>query len=164
MTGTYIHKIDAKGRLFLPISMRNELGESICVSRSFTKECAVVYSSRQWDEIREQIRQKPMDEAGEMQTYLGSLSSEQDFDAQGRITLKQDLRDEYNLNESVVVVGSMEWAEIWNADEWKEYNRTQTEEQRAKREKMKKDLGKIVVNVKLESAKNKQTDDMQNES
>ena len=142
MTGKYKHSVDGKGRLFLPAKMRDELGRNVCVSRSLTHECAVVYSQRQWEDIKAKIRELPIDEASEIQTELGAYSSEQELDSQGRIIIKQELRDDFDLGGEVMVVGALEWVQIWNLEKWQE------KEASFSLEKMKKSVGKLIFNGK----------------
>ena len=43
LSGEYEHKLDAKGRLIMPLKLRAELGESFMVTKGIDK-CLYVYS------------------------------------------------------------------------------------------------------------------------
>ncbi len=58
MTGVYNHNIDAKGRLFIPARLREELGDTFYVTLSMEK-CLTAYSSASWDEFKEKIKAMP---------------------------------------------------------------------------------------------------------
>ena len=49
MTGEYQHSIDTKGRLFIPASLREELGDTIYVTISIERALAA-YSEETWRE------------------------------------------------------------------------------------------------------------------
>lgn len=48
MTGTYEHSIDAKGRLFIPSRLREELGVSFYLAMG-VDACLAVYPQSTWD-------------------------------------------------------------------------------------------------------------------
>ena len=47
MTGEYQHSLDAKGRLFIPAKLREELGDMFYVTISMDK-CLNAYSAESW--------------------------------------------------------------------------------------------------------------------
>ena len=58
MTGVYPHSLDAKGRLFIPAKLRDELGEVFYVTLSMEK-CLTAYSSEGWKALEEKIKAMP---------------------------------------------------------------------------------------------------------
>ena len=48
MTGQYAHNIDAKGRLFIPAKLREELGETFHVTIG-PDHCLTIYPNDTWD-------------------------------------------------------------------------------------------------------------------
>ena len=48
MTGTYEHSIDAKGRLFIPAKLREELGSAFYLAMG-VDACLAVYPQATWD-------------------------------------------------------------------------------------------------------------------
>ena len=50
MTGQFSHNIDAKGRLFIPASLRKELGQTFHVTVG-QDHCLSVYSDESWAAI-----------------------------------------------------------------------------------------------------------------
>ena len=50
MTGIYQHTLDAKGRLFIPAKLREELGETFYVTIS-PEKCLSAYSQENWDDV-----------------------------------------------------------------------------------------------------------------
>ena len=50
MTGEFQHNLDAKGRLFIPARMRDELGEIFYVTLSMDR-CLSAYSGESWQDF-----------------------------------------------------------------------------------------------------------------
>ena len=48
MTGTYEHSIDAKGRLFIPAKLREELGVTFYLAMG-VDACLAIYPQSTWD-------------------------------------------------------------------------------------------------------------------
>ena len=116
MTGIYQHTIDAKGRLFIPARLREELGDVFHVTISMEK-CLSAYSSESWDRFMEKIKAMPKAKQIKMRP-LFSHAAKCELDGQGRILLTRELRDFAGLKKSVAVVGSGECAEFWDSEEW----------------------------------------------
>ena len=52
MTGTYEHSIDAKGRLFIPAKLREELGSAFYLAMG-VDACLAIYPQSTWDRFTE---------------------------------------------------------------------------------------------------------------
>ena len=118
MTGQYQHTIDAKGRLFIPAKLREELGDTFYVTIS-DEACLTVYSEERWEQFRKQFDEAPYSQARAMRV-LFALAAKCEPDAQGRILLPQKLRALKHLEKDVTVVGVGSHAEIWSTDAWNE--------------------------------------------
>ena len=116
MTGIFQHSLDAKGRLFIPAKLREELGEVFYVTLSMEK-CLSAYSSESWDKFMDKIMAMPKVKQIKMRP-LFAHAAKCELDGQGRILLPQALRDFAGLIKNVTVVGSGECAEFWDADTW----------------------------------------------
>ena len=124
MTGVYQHTLDAKGRLFIPARLREELGDVFYVTLSMEK-CLSAYSSESWDRFTEKIKAMPKSKQIKMRP-LFSHAAKCELDTQGRILLPQALRDFAGLDKNVAVVGSGECAEFWNAEAWAAVDNAET--------------------------------------
>ncbi len=118
MTGQYQHSIDAKGRLFIPAKLREELGPRFYVTIAGTDLCLAVYSEEGWKKLTEKFDSLPYSKAKKAIRTLYSNAAKCEPDAQGRILLPQKLRSYAKLEKDVVVIGVSNRAEIWNADAW----------------------------------------------
>ena len=116
MTGIYQHTIDAKGRLFMPAKLREELGDVFYVTLS-VERCLSAYSAESWDAFMAKIKAMPKLKQIKMRPMFAH-AAKCELDSQGRILLPQALRDFAGLNKNVTVVGSGECAEIWDSDTW----------------------------------------------
>ena len=54
MTGTYEHSIDAKGRLFIPSKLREELGVTFYLAMGIDT-CLAIYPQSTWDKFTENL-------------------------------------------------------------------------------------------------------------
>ncbi|MDT5019422.1 MAG: transcriptional regulator MraZ, partial [Mycobacterium sp.] len=59
---------------------------------------------------------------------LAAATDEQHPDAQGRITLSADHRRYAGLSKECVVIGSVRYLEIWDAQAWRDYQQSHEED------------------------------------
>ena len=118
MTGQYAHTIDAKGRLFIPAKLRQELGDTFHVTVG-QDHCLSVYSDESWAAFMEKLKGLSYNEVKRLRG-LFAYGADCEPDAQGRILLPAKLREYADLEKDVVVIGSFDRVEIWNAQRWAE--------------------------------------------
>ena len=118
MTGQYAHNIDAKGRLFIPAKLREELGETFHVTIG-QDGCLSVFSDAKWDAIMEDLKTRSYSEVKTLRPMFAN-AADCEPDGQGRILIPTLLRKYASLEKEVVVVGSFDRVEIWNAQRWAE--------------------------------------------
>ena len=118
MTGQYAHNIDAKGRLFIPVKLREELGKTFHVTVGMN-HCLTIYSDESWAAFTDKVREMPYSKARALRALFAN-ASDCEPDAQGRILIPAKLREYAGLEKEVVVIGSFDRAEIWNARRWAE--------------------------------------------
>ena len=116
MTGQYAHTIDAKGRLFIPAKMREELCDTFNVTAG-QDHCLSVYSDDSWTAVMDKLKTMNYSEVKRLRPMF-ALAADCEPDAQGRILLPAKLREYAGLEKDVVVIGSFDRAEIWNAQRW----------------------------------------------
>lgn len=118
MTGQYQHSIDAKGRLFIPAKLREELGETFYVTIDVADPCLTMYSEEAWAELARKFEGLPYSKSRAVQRLIYGNAVRCEPDAQGRVLLPQNLRARAKLEKDVTVVGVSRRAEIWNAETW----------------------------------------------
>ncbi len=126
--GEFRHTIDAKNRIVIPAKFRafiadveDQKGFFILASPVRGEEhCLRLYTMSGWKKVVETLRQKA-DGAKDPSRYLRFFSSRAEFnkfDAQSRITIPQKLMDYAGLKGDVLLVGNMDWIEVWNVNEY----------------------------------------------
>lgn len=120
MKGEYQHTLDAKGRLFIPAKLREQLGDSFVVTKGLD-DCLFVYPQEAWEELEQKIRRLPMSKSRSLQRFFLSSAADVTVDRQGRIVIPSVLRSYAGLERDVVVIGVGERAELWDARRWNAY-------------------------------------------
>ena len=116
MTGTYEHSIDAKGRLFIPAKLREELGVTFYLAMG-VDECLAIYPQETWNLFTEKFASLPMSQSAAMRPLFAN-ASKCELDSQGRIVIPQKLRKYAGLEKDAVIIGVNDRAEIWSAETW----------------------------------------------
>ena len=124
MTGEFQHNLDAKGRLFVPVRMREELGDVFYVTISMER-CLCAYSGESWRNISDKVNAMP-NVKQRMMRPLFANAARCELDKQGRVLLPQNLREYAGLDKNVTVVGCNNHAEFWDSAAWAEINAVET--------------------------------------
>ena len=116
MTGEFQHSLDAKGRLFIPVRLREELGNEFYVTISMDK-CLDAYSMEAWQRFEQKSAEMPYNKQRQMNP-LFYFAAKCEMDAQGRILLPQNLRSMRGITKNVTILGANNHAEFWDTDVW----------------------------------------------
>ncbi|MBQ0092098.1 MAG: division/cell wall cluster transcriptional repressor MraZ [Clostridiales bacterium] len=116
-TGTYRHAVDSKGRLFLPVKLREELGDTFMVTRGL-QQCLRLYPMQEWEKFAAKIAALPESRARDVRHYFFANAFEATPDGQGRITLPAESRKFARLDKNVVLVGDDTRLEVWDEGAW----------------------------------------------
>ncbi len=120
--GTYAPKLDDKGRIILPAKFRDELSTGIVMTRG-QENCLYVFSSREFEDLHEKIRQAPItSKQGRdfLRVFLSGASAETP-DKQNRVTIPANLRSYAGLDRELTVIGAGSRVEIWDSEAWETY-------------------------------------------
>lgn len=123
MKGEFKSKLDLKGRMNIPVKLREEFGNDFVISKTIGTECIKVYSGEGWKKLIEKIDSMPTVQTQDLRRFLVGSAYDITADKQGRISVPAPLREYAGLSEDVVVVGLENGAEIWDKAKWDEYNR-----------------------------------------
>ena len=118
-SGSFDHSLDGKGRVIIPASYRDALGEDFTITINPNKTAVAIYPKEVWDRQLERLsRINPMDRVGlQYERYLMSVSfSGNSMDAQGRVLIPVKLRAKIGLTRDIVFVGLNHYIEIWDAE------------------------------------------------
>jgi MraZ protein len=113
--GEYSHNLDEKGRLTLPARWREELGESVVITRGMER-CLFVFRASDLEKFLASINTVGITgaDARGLSRFFSSKATEDTPDKQGRITIPQNLREFAGLNGEVMVVGANDHGELWS--------------------------------------------------
>jgi MraZ protein len=120
--GTYAPKLDDKGRIILPAKFRGELSTGVVMTRG-QEHCIYVFSTREFEELHEKIRQAPVTSKQArdyLRVFLSGASAETP-DSQNRITIPANLRSYAGLDRELTVIGAGSRVEIWDSEAWEIY-------------------------------------------
>lgn len=120
--GTYMPRLDDKGRLILPAKFRGQLAPGLVVTRG-QERCLFVFPMTEFRRIHEQIRQAPVTSKQARDYLRVFLSGAHDEipDKQGRLSVPAALRQYAGLDRDVAVIGAGTRVEIWDAPAWETY-------------------------------------------
>ncbi len=122
--GEYLHTLDAKKRISLPVKFRKEVGKTVVVTRGLDN-CLFVYSLKDWRLISEKLGSLSIAQSDQrgFNRFLLSGAVEVGVDSVGRILIPDYLKSFAGLKSRVVVAGVNDRIEIWNEKSWNEYKR-----------------------------------------
>ncbi len=115
--GEYSHNLDAKKRVSLPSRLRDELGESVVMTRNLDK-CISLYPLDSWNEFRAKIEALPQTETRAAKRFLFSAAFETNVDGQGRVLISPTLCEYAGLKRAVKIIGVGDHIEIWDEENW----------------------------------------------
>lgn len=140
MSGTYAVLVDSRGRLSFPAPLRNAIGETLYISPDPNMRPAlVVRDEAGYVACVEQIRSNGerrgrhyLDIDEDVRNFCSKTATVSP-DTNGRITLPQTLMSIAKITSGkAAVLGLVTYAEIWDSEEYAEYEK-QCEERRKRR-------------------------------
>ncbi len=116
MFGKYTHNVDAKGRLFVPSKLKEELGDVFYVMIGLDNSL-LVYPEEKWQAMSERFNNVRLSQSASLR-YIYANVAKCEPDKQGRFLIPQILREYANLKDDVTFLGQGDHAEIWNAADY----------------------------------------------
>jgi MraZ protein len=122
LIGEYIHIIDEKKRLSLPVKFRKEMGKKIILTAGLDN-CLFAFTLAQWKNISAKLSEANMLRADNrsFNRYMFGSATEIEVDALGRMLVPDFLVERAGLKGKVAVIGVQDRVEIWNDESWKAY-------------------------------------------
>lgn len=119
LMGEFHHNLDEKGRIIIPSRLREELGESVIITRGL-EDCLFIYSEKEWLKVASKLKELPFTkkDARSFTRMLLSGAINADFDKQGRIKIASVLLDYASLEKECVIIGVNDRLEIWSKEKW----------------------------------------------
>lgn len=122
LVGKSYNKIDQQRRLTIPKNMRSDLGETAMLTRGLDGGIFLLPATY-WNKLVNNLVNQPFTKrrARDFWRYMSNDAYEVNLDRIGRITLPQSLSDFADIKEKVVVVGSLQYIEIWDQKRYNHY-------------------------------------------
>jgi len=121
--GEYEHSLDAKGRVIMPVKLRDDIGEKFIITKGLDG-CLFAYSQNEWTNFEEKLKSLPLTNknARDFVRFFLSGAVECEIDKQGRFLIPANLREYATLEKDAVIIGVGTRIEIWNKANWKQYS------------------------------------------
>lgn len=120
--GSFEHTIDAKGRLFLPTSIRIQVNETLYAMKGYDG-CLSVYVKDDFEKRFNLLHELPfthMDVRDVVRVESSSVVP-LPIDEQGRILIPKKILEKFGISKKVVIVGVLDHFEIWDKATWDQY-------------------------------------------
>ena len=121
--GDYTCKVDAKGRIILPMAFKKQVPadaqDHFVVRKDIFENCLVLYSIEDWNRQLEKIRKRINPYNREHNMFLRNFfkgTAELTLDSNNRMLIPKRLLDMIGAERDVVLAGQDGRIEIWAAD------------------------------------------------
>ena len=124
LIGTYECKVDAKGRLMLPVAFKKQLAsvaeKGFVLKRSVFQPCLELYPMQEWESMMQNVnklnrfKKKNNDFIRRFTAGVKSI----DLDTSGRLLIPKDLVGFSGISKEIVVTSAVNIIEIWDKDKY----------------------------------------------
>lgn len=123
LIGEYEHSLDVKGRLIMPVKLREDIGENFIITKGLDG-CLFGFSKNEWTNFEEKLKSLPLTNknARDFVRFFLSGAVECEIDKQGRFLVVSNLREYASMIKEVVIIGVGTRIEFWDKDKWKKHN------------------------------------------
>jgi MraZ protein len=118
--GHFDYSLDAKNRLNVPPKFRAAFSDGVVLARGL-EPCIWVWPPAAFDRFTDQVigSLNPISaERRKLTRYVAGNSFDAELDAAGRVTLNSTLLEHAEIDREVVVVGVLEYLEVWSRERW----------------------------------------------
>jgi len=122
--GTYECKVDAKGRLPLPVGLKKQLAtvmdEGFVLKRSVFQNCLELHPMSEWNNVMSQVNQlnRFVKKNNDFIRQFTAGVKLVEVDANGRIQIAKDLVVFAGIDKDVVISSSINVVEIWDKERY----------------------------------------------
>ena len=123
LIGTYECKVDAKGRLMLPTSLKKQLGsleEGFVLKRSVFQPCLELFPMSEWNKMMLKINKlnRFIKKNNDFIRRFTAGVKMVDIDATGRLLIPKDLVVFATIEKDIVLNSAINIIEIWDKDNY----------------------------------------------
>ncbi len=118
--GSFVYKLDGKGRVSLPAAFRREAPDQAFVLVQAYPPALALYPESAWEEVEDRLRELLRHQPESRMYVLSVMSNAEEVtpDSQGRILIPARLQAAAGLAGEVLLVGSIDKVELWNPDQF----------------------------------------------
>jgi len=122
--GTYDCKADSKGRIMIPVALKNQMlpisSKGFIIKRSVFQPCLELYPREEWDALMSKVNKKNKFKK-KNNDFIRRFSAgvkEVEIDGTGRLLIPKNLVDFANINKEVVLSSAINIIELWDKDSY----------------------------------------------
>lgn len=132
LLGEYQITIDDKGRLAVPMKLRETFAAGAVVTRGLDTSLFLL-PKEEWGKLADRIASLPLGQANSraFARFMLAGAMEVQLDKQGRFVVPEYLRDFAKLQKEVVMVGVQTRLELWDKTTWQAYAKQAEEDSTA---------------------------------
>ncbi|OGI68637.1 division/cell wall cluster transcriptional repressor MraZ [Candidatus Nomurabacteria bacterium RIFCSPLOWO2_01_FULL_41_12] len=123
LIGEYIHTIDEKNRMSLPVKFRKEMGKKIIITPGLG-QCLFIFTIKEWGKVSKRLSSSDNDlsflraDQRSFNRFMFGRAAEVEVDSIGRILIPQFLSDRIGLKNTAAIVGVEDRVEVWTERAW----------------------------------------------
>ncbi len=118
-TDSFGHAFDAKGRITVPAEWRQPWFEATLFVLPSSDHCLKVYPASWLGDLQKEVfKLKSSDPMRQGVEVLASKAQSATLDTQGRIMVKEKLREGAGLKKDAMLIGRLDHFQIWDKASW----------------------------------------------
>ena len=123
LIGEYIHTIDEKNRMSLPVKFRKEMGKKIIITPGLGN-CLFLFTTKEWMKVSKRLSSSDSElsflkaDQRSFNRFMFGRAAEVEVDSIGRILIPDFLKERINLKNTAAVIGVEDRVEVWNERAW----------------------------------------------
>lgn len=143
LIGEYIHTIDEKNRMSLPVKFRKELGKKIIITPGLG-QCLFIFTNKEWEKVSKKLSDSDNDlsflkaDQRNFNRYMFGRAAEVEIDSIGRILIPDFLKNRIGLQNTAAIIGVKDRVEVWSDKKWSEEKESAEKQAEALAEKLAK--------------------------
>ena len=125
LIGEYIHTIDEKNRVSLPVKFRKEMGKKIIITPGLG-QCLFIFTLAEWAKVSKKLSDSDTDlsflraDQRSFNRYMFGRAAEVEVDSIGRMLIPEFLQEGIRLRDKAAIIGVKDRVEVWNEKAWSE--------------------------------------------
>ena len=123
LIGEYIHTIDEKNRVSLPVKFRKEMGKRVIITPGLD-QCLFIFTIKEWAKVSKRLSDSDSDlsflkaDKRSFNRFMFGRAAEIEVDRIGRILIPDFLKDRIGLRNSAAIIGVEDRVEVWSERAW----------------------------------------------